>query len=145
RSMHSSQMYTPGPAMSLTTCFWLLPQKEHLSRSAPSPTRAISSHLSAVVPWTTWPSGHSAPSGPGRPLELVRALLPVRPCAPSSTIRRRRRGYRPVRRVSHFGGRSGSRGRTALGGPSPRPPVSGSLGQLGRRCLAALQHLVDQT
>jgi hypothetical protein len=23
RSMHSSQMYTPGPAMSFFTCFWL--------------------------------------------------------------------------------------------------------------------------
>src|SRR6186997_322144 len=40
RSMHSSQMYTPGPAMSFLTCFWLLPQKEHLSRSPPSPIRA---------------------------------------------------------------------------------------------------------
>ena len=33
RSMHSSQMYTPGPAMSFLTCFWLLPQNEHFSRS----------------------------------------------------------------------------------------------------------------
>src|SRR5207247_379522 len=33
RSMHSSQMYTPGPAMSFFTCFCDLPQKEHLSRS----------------------------------------------------------------------------------------------------------------
>src|SRR5919107_3961732 len=40
RSMHSSQMYTPGPAMSFFTCFWLLPQKEHFSRSPPSPMRA---------------------------------------------------------------------------------------------------------
>src|SRR4051794_31310747 len=40
RSMHSSQMYTPGPAMSFLTCFWLLPQKEHFSRSPPSPMRA---------------------------------------------------------------------------------------------------------
>src|SRR6478736_9000178 len=42
RSMHSSQMYTPGPAMSLRTCFWLFPQKEHFSRSPPSPIRAMS-------------------------------------------------------------------------------------------------------
>src|ERR1700677_4513885 len=40
RSMHSSQMYTPGPAMSFLTCFWLLPQNEHFSRSPPSPMRA---------------------------------------------------------------------------------------------------------
>src|SRR5690606_20147641 len=33
RSMHSSQMYTPGPAMSFLTCFWDLPQKEHFSSS----------------------------------------------------------------------------------------------------------------
>src|SRR3954454_7040106 len=40
RSMHSSQMYTPGPAMSFLTCFCDLPQKEHFSRSPPSPIRA---------------------------------------------------------------------------------------------------------
>src|SRR5579863_4554093 len=40
RSMHSSQMYTPGPAMSFFTCFWLFPQNEHFSRSPPSPMRA---------------------------------------------------------------------------------------------------------
>src|SRR5690242_1666572 len=40
RSMHSSQMYTPGPAISFLTCFWLFPQKEHLSKSPPSPMRA---------------------------------------------------------------------------------------------------------
>src|SRR6185312_793061 len=39
RSMHSSQMYTPGPAMSFLTCFWDFPQNEHFSRSAPSPIR----------------------------------------------------------------------------------------------------------
>src|SRR3954463_10326841 len=41
RSMHSSHMYTPGPAMSFLTCFWLLPQNEHFSRSPPSPMRAM--------------------------------------------------------------------------------------------------------
>src|SRR5437667_12553743 len=40
RSMHSSQMYTPGPAMSFFTCFCDFPQKEHFSRSPPSPIRA---------------------------------------------------------------------------------------------------------
>src|SRR4030095_14043544 len=43
RSMHSSQMYTPGPAISFLTCFWLFPQNEHFSRSPPSPMRATSS------------------------------------------------------------------------------------------------------
>jgi len=38
--MHSSQMYTPGPAMSFFTCFWLFPQNEHFSRSEVSPMRA---------------------------------------------------------------------------------------------------------
>src|SRR3982750_4155548 len=33
RSMHSSQMYTPGPAMSFLTCFWDFPQNEHFNRS----------------------------------------------------------------------------------------------------------------
>src|SRR5690349_12569030 len=41
RSMHSSQMYTPGPAMSFLTCFWLFPQNEHFSKSPPSPMRAM--------------------------------------------------------------------------------------------------------
>src|SRR5207342_134654 len=43
RSMHSSQMYTPGPAMSFLTCFWDLPQNEHFSSSPPSPNLATSS------------------------------------------------------------------------------------------------------
>src|SRR5436190_11751369 len=42
RSMHSSQMYTPGPAISFLTCFWLLPQNEHLSSSPVSPNLATS-------------------------------------------------------------------------------------------------------
>ena len=42
RSMHSSQMYTPGPAMSLRTCFCDLPQNEHLSSSPVSPNLATS-------------------------------------------------------------------------------------------------------
>src|SRR4051794_27480973 len=42
RSMHSSQMYTPGPAMSFLTCFCDLPQNEHFSRSPPpSPILAM--------------------------------------------------------------------------------------------------------
>src|SRR5215469_6528288 len=36
-SMHSSQMYTPGPAMSLRTCSCDLPQKLHLSWPFSSP------------------------------------------------------------------------------------------------------------
>src|SRR5215203_5527388 len=42
RSMHSSQMYTPGPAMSFFTCRWLLPQKLHSSCSFPSLALATS-------------------------------------------------------------------------------------------------------
>jgi hypothetical protein len=29
-SMHSLQIYTPGPAMSFLTSEWLFPQKEHI-------------------------------------------------------------------------------------------------------------------
>ncbi len=36
RSMHSSQMYTPGPAMSFLTCRCDLPQKLQSSWSLPS-------------------------------------------------------------------------------------------------------------
>src|SRR5256885_12865908 len=41
RSMHSSQMYTPGPAISFLTCRCDLPQKLHRSCSLPSLARAI--------------------------------------------------------------------------------------------------------
>src|SRR5204863_8786696 len=40
--MQLSQMYTPGPAMSLRTSAWLLPQKEHIVRLE---ARAIESGL----------------------------------------------------------------------------------------------------
>src|ERR1700761_6795806 len=40
RSMHSSQMYTPGPAMSFLTCFCDFPQKEHFTRALDSPNLA---------------------------------------------------------------------------------------------------------
>src|SRR6185312_1650259 len=41
RSMHSSQMYTPGPAISFLTCRCDLPQKEQRSCSLESVGRAI--------------------------------------------------------------------------------------------------------
>src|SRR5689334_7933090 len=71
RSMHSSQMYTPGPAISFLTWFCDFPQKEHFSRSPPSPMRAT---------WTSSLSGADGrrcrsayqetvtPSGPLSPL-----------------------------------------------------------------------------
>src|SRR3954449_271119 len=49
RSMHSSQMYTPGPAMSLLTCFCDFPQNEHLSSSPPSPNFATVAPLNLVA------------------------------------------------------------------------------------------------
>src|SRR5271166_4369761 len=42
RSMHSSQMYTPGPAISFLTCRWDLPQKLQSSCSLESVGLAIS-------------------------------------------------------------------------------------------------------
>src|SRR3954451_12274085 len=50
RSMHSSQMYTPGPAISFLTCFWLFPQKEHFSRSPPSPNFATALYPPPHIP-----------------------------------------------------------------------------------------------
>src|SRR5215207_10563182 len=50
RSMHSSQMYTPGPAISFLTCRCDLPQKEQRSCSLESVGRATgSSPLSAYA------------------------------------------------------------------------------------------------
>src|SRR5437588_12921494 len=53
RSMHSSQMYTPGPAISFLTCFWLLPQNEHFSRSPPSPNFATDPPILSRSPPTS--------------------------------------------------------------------------------------------
>src|SRR4051794_15270725 len=70
RSMHSSQMYTPGPAISFLTCFWLFPQKEHFSRSPPSPNFA-----------TAFPSPRTFPRSSGVLLGTLgrryRSELPV--------------------------------------------------------------------
>src|SRR5438477_11120358 len=61
-SMHSSQMYTVGPAISLRTSFWLLPQNEHLSVPLPSRVRAaIRSLLRPACHCRLW-------DGPGRRL-----------------------------------------------------------------------------
>ncbi len=49
RSMHSSQMYTPGPAISFLTCFCDLPQNEHFSSSPVSPNFATSVPPSPTV------------------------------------------------------------------------------------------------
>src|SRR6478672_9639779 len=52
RSMHSSQMYTPGPAISFLTCFCDFPQNEHFTRSLDSPNLA-------TTPLPPSPSGHA--------------------------------------------------------------------------------------
>src|SRR5436190_23581440 len=44
RSMHSSQLYTPGPAISFLTCRWDLPQKLHNSCSLESVGLAMGSN-----------------------------------------------------------------------------------------------------
>src|SRR5436305_2251424 len=47
RSMHSSQMYTPGPAISFLTCRWLFPQKLQRSCSLPSLALAMESRCTS--------------------------------------------------------------------------------------------------
>src|SRR5271165_3389291 len=73
RSMHSSQIYTPGPAMSFLTCFWLFPQNEHFSRSPPSPMRAT-----RLLPLAAGRSGR-----PGLTLCRYQPLW----CLPVATVR----------------------------------------------------------
>src|SRR5258705_11452109 len=51
RSMHSSQMYTPGPAISFLTCLWLFPQKLQRSCSLPSLALATSSPCTSEQPF----------------------------------------------------------------------------------------------
>src|SRR5664279_3457597 len=142
RSMHSSQIYTPGPAISLRTCFWLFPQKEHLSRSPPSPMRAMCpldllcvepSRTRCLATVLTLPARHvevaclsvttrtrSVGRTAGTTSAVTQALRPpsgYRAGAPDCTFRRRR----ATRAVA----------------PAPIPPAR-SLE------LAVLQHLVDQ-
>src|SRR5436853_6801559 len=67
--MHSSQMYTPGPAMSFLTCFWLFPQKEHFSRSPPSPNFATDASP-GFRPSVPTRSAHAGRDGHGRKLTV---------------------------------------------------------------------------
>src|SRR5256885_4045409 len=64
RSMHSSQMYTPGPAISFFTCFCDLPQNEHFSSSPPSPNLATSPPFPC--------SASACPDGAGLVSQLAR-------------------------------------------------------------------------
>src|SRR5690606_35960054 len=131
RSMHSSQMYTPGPAISFLTCFWLLPQNEHLSRSAPSPTRAIGTSCSSG-----FLLGARRPADPGAQHHCTL-------CRPGDA--RANTGRVSAARCSHGGPRTRARGpaRPAAAGAEPRAwSVVSARGDGGR--LAALEHLVDQ-
>src|SRR6476646_8845928 len=66
RSMHSSQMYTPGPAMSFLTCRCDLPQKLQRSCSFPSLARAIPSPFTPNRPKQLVPNRLSRGLRPGR-------------------------------------------------------------------------------
>src|ERR1700712_2882366 len=95
-STHSSQMYTPGPAISCCTCFWDLPQKEHLSRSALSPMRAMRDLPLPVVPPTSLTRDgdtqrHRVEMWHGAPFALGRSN-PGRRRLRTSTCSRRRVG-----------------------------------------------------
>src|SRR6059058_4658554 len=76
RSMHSSQMYTPGPAMSFLTCFWLFPQNEHFSRSPPSPMRAT--QLLPCLGPPRQPRGHHQRTSPPSVHPVLDPTLPPR-------------------------------------------------------------------
>src|ERR1039458_9838367 len=83
-SMHSSQMYTPGPAISFFTCFCDLPQKLHFTRSPPSPNFATSVPL---VLLSVVPVAHPC-------VLLATALLPdAASSAASLAVLHLRRGY----------------------------------------------------
>src|SRR4051794_17025828 len=118
RSMHSSQMYTPGPAMSFLTCFWLFPQNEHLSRSAPSPVRTTGLHH----PLVSFPAARRYRPHPSIPHH------DALPC--------------PARRA---GGAPAPR-RRAVTRPPPSTPITAPAvsGLRQHRGLAGLQHLVHQ-
>src|SRR3954449_5598460 len=133
--------------MSFLTCFWLFPQKEHLSRSPPSPMRAMSA---APVPSGAPSSGRThvvmtVPagarrcedrgdlSGSGRQTVVVRSPRDVRgrKGAPGTALRRAR--------PTAGGGRADARSASsAQHGCSLRKLRSADRGQL-----PALDDLVD--
>src|SRR5699024_6027567 len=142
RSMHSSQMYTPGPAMSFLTCFWLLPQNEHLSRSPPSPMRAmIASSTFLDRPACAGPVGShggrtsarapSAAALPRRNSDGTRSHRPEPGFAAPAPRRRDEDRPTPVSRAAS--------GRLRSGGRRSVPSVV----RLLRGGLAVLQHVVD--
>src|SRR5579872_5910480 len=59
-STHSSHTYTDGPAMSLRTSCWLLPQKEQYSSLPSSPLPRVSSAMCFTSP----PAPGREPGGP---------------------------------------------------------------------------------
>src|SRR5262249_17099883 len=84
RSMHSSQMYTPGPAMSFLTCFWLFPQNEHLSKPPPSPMRAPQYllHAGTATAARSPPGSPAAFGGRGPPRSIESVVERYLPKAP---------------------------------------------------------------
>src|SRR5664280_2702282 len=71
RSMHSSQMYTPGPAISFLTWRWDLPQKLHRSCSLESVGLAIVEKALSPRSFRTRPRTKAVPGAPRRALALV--------------------------------------------------------------------------
>src|SRR5665811_787326 len=103
--------------MSFLTCFWLFPQKEHLSRSAPSPIRATvipsveSDSLPArrrqaaraivrAPPLHTTPGPMSAANGPIGVSPSSFTPLPGRPWSRAPRPRRLRSGLRDCRSLA---------------------------------------------
>src|SRR5690242_14758008 len=118
RSMHSSQMYTPGPAMSFFTCFWLFPQNEHFSRSPPSPMRATQFllYMGPPAPDRMDPAWRACPAMPS-----TACYLTVPPCGvrwtnqtPSAAREGRGEALPALRRYRHGGGLSPLQGRQHL-------------------------------
>src|ERR1035437_1542917 len=83
RLMHSSQMYTPWPAISLRTCSWLLPQK--LQRYGTfGPLLVVVTRLDLSFAFAPMSCYSVAASGPLSPLELSEEpALPAPPPLPS--------------------------------------------------------------
>src|ERR671916_140093 len=72
RLMHSSQMYTPWPAMSLRTCSWLLPQNEQRYGTF-APLLPL-----VVLNPIPLPAGLARPAAAGSGLRLLLLLLLLR-------------------------------------------------------------------
>jgi hypothetical protein len=74
-STHSSQMNTDGPAMSLRTSCWLLPQKEQYSNLPSSPLPCVSSDIRFLSGQNLTSNAHKNSAKRQHPMDAVKLYI----------------------------------------------------------------------